>query len=405
MKTVCKSTRFSDVRYEVRGVLAEEAERLEARGENVIRLNIGNPASFGITAPPAAVETMSRNSASTQGYSNARGTAEAVEAILAYAKQKKLPNVTAETVFTGNGVSELIQMSLDALLNPGDEILIPTPDYPLWTAAATFAGGRVVHYNCDEASGWYPDTEDMERKVTDRTKAIVIINPNNPSGAIYPREILEEIAGVARRHDLVIFSDEIYDRLITDGTEHISIGALAPDVLCVTMNGLSKSHMLCGYRVGWMMLSGDTASARDYINGIATLADMRLCSNVPGQSVIANALSDKQRAEEYFIPGGRIYEQTETAWRMLQEIPGVTAVKPRAAFYIFPRLDIERFRITDDRKFALDLLREKKVLIVPGSGFNWAMPDHFRMVCLPQQDVMSEAVTRIGDFLENYRQN
>lgn len=404
MKTISRSARFSDVRYEVRGVLAEEAERMEARGEKVLKLNIGNPASFGFSAPESALEIMERSAASTQGYSNAHGTDEAIEAILGYAKQKKLPNVTAETVFTGNGVSELIQLTLDALLNPGDEILIPTPDYPLWTAAATFAGGKVVHYNCDEASDWYPDVADMERKVTDRTKALVIINPNNPSGAIYPKEILEKIVDVARRHDLVIFADEIYDRLITDGTEHISIGSLAPDVLCITMNGLSKSHMLCGYRVGWMMLSGDTVSTKDYIDGIATLADMRLCANVPGQNVIATALGGDQRAEEYFIPGGRIYEQTNTAWEMLVNIPGVSAVKPRAAFYIFPKLDIERFHITDDRRFALDLLKEKKVLVVPGSGFNWAEPDHFRVVCLPQRDIMADAVTRIGDFLEKYRQ-
>ena len=405
MKTIKKSSRFSNVSYEVRGVLAEEAERMEARGESVIKLNIGNPASFGFTAPQAALEMMRRSAALTQGYSNARGIPEAIEAILGYAEHKKIPGVTAENVFTGNGVSELIQLSLEALLNPGDEVLIPSPDYPLWTAAATFAGGRVVHYNCVEENNWYPDIEDMESKITGRTRAIVIINPNNPSGAIYPKEVLEKIAEVARRNNLIIFSDEIYDRLITDGTEHTSIASLATDVLCITMNGLSKSHMLCGYRVGWMVLSGDTEAAKDYINGIATLADMRLCSNVPGQAVIATALSGDRRAEEYFIPGGRVYEQTNTTWEMLVKIPGVSAVKPRAAFYIFPKLDAERFNITDDRKFALDLLREKKILVVPGSGFNWQEPDHFRIVCLPQKEVMQDAIARLGEFLETYRQN
>lgn len=404
MKTIKKSDRFSNVHYEVRGPLAEEAERMAARGENILMLNIGNPASFGFTAPETALEKMRRSAAETHGYSGAHGIPEAVNAILEYDRKKGIAGVCEEHIYTGNGASEMIEIALDALINPGDEILIPTPDYPLWTAAATFAGGKVVHYVCDEASDWYPDLEDMERKVTERTRAIVIINPNNPTGAIYPKEILEGIADIARRHDLILFSDEIYDRLILDGTEHISIAALAPDVLCVTMNGLSKSHMLCGYRIGWMTVSGATAAAEDYLEGINTLTNMRLCSNVPGQAVIAEALSGKQRAEEYFVQGGRIYDQVTSAWENLVSIPGVTAVRPRAAFYIFPKLDSERFHIADDNRFAMDFLKAKKVLIVPGSGFNWAKPDHFRVVCLPQTDVMADAMTRLKEFLEEYRQ-
>ena len=404
MKTIKKSDRLGNVHYELRGPLAEEAYRMEQNGETILKLNIGNPYSFGFTAPDAQLNKLGENARNSQGYSESHGIDSAIEAILRYAEQKGIPNVTATDIYTGNGASELIQISLDALLNPGDEILIPTPDYPLWTAAATFSGGKVVHYLCDEQSSWYPDLDDIESKITYKTKAIVIINPNNPTGAIYPREILEKIVDIARRHDLIIFSDEIYDRLVLDGEKATSIASLAPDVFCITMNGLSKSHMLCGYRIGWMVLSGNKEGASDYIDGINMLTNMRLCSNVPGQQIIASALSGKQRAEEYFLPGGRIYEQNRIVCDKISDIPGLSVVNPKAAFYAFPKLDIKRFNITDDSLFAMDFLKQKKVLIIPGSGFNWQMPDHFRIVCLPDASVMADAMDRLGDFLEDYHQ-
>ena len=404
MKTVNKSDRLKNVRYEVRGKLEEEAERLAAEGRPVLKLNIGNPAVFGFSASEPLLDELRTAAFRAQAYSGARGLEEAREAILAYAGKKGIPGVTLNDIYTGNGASELIEISLDALLNEGDEVLIPTPDYPLWTAAATFAGGKVVHYLCDERADWAPDLADMERKVSDRTKAIVVINPNNPTGAVYPRGILEGIADIARRHHLVIFSDEIYDRLLLDGGEAISIASLCPDVLCVTVNGLSKSHMLCGFRVGWMILSGDKASAHDYIDGINMLTDMRLCSNVPGQAVIAAALSGTMREEAYFTADGRVTEQRDLVYRMLNEIPGISAVKPKAAYYIFPRLDRERFALKDDRRFALDLLRETQIQVVPGSGFNWQEPDHFRIVYLPEAARLEKAMKDLGRFLETYQQ-
>ena len=309
-----------------------------------------------------------------------------------------------DTIYTGNGVSELIQLSMMALLENGDEILIPSPDYPLWTACATLAGGKAVHYMCDEQADWYPDIADMESKVTDRTKAIVIINPNNPTGAVYPREVLEEIVEVARRHQLMIFSDEIYDRLCMDGVEHISIASLAPDLPCVTFSGLSKSHMIAGYRIGWMVLSGNKYAMKDYIEGLNRLSNMRLCSNVPAQSIVQTALGGHQSVNDYIVPGGRVYEQRNYIWKALNEIPGVSAVKPKAAFYIFPKLDLERFNITNDEQFALDLLHDKKLLITCGTGFNWGEPDHFRIVYLPRQEVLEEAIAKLSDFLSYYRQ-
>lgn len=405
MKTLEKSVKLQNVRYEVRGPIAEEALRMEAEGEKVLKLNIGNPACFGFTAREEILEELRKSAFCAQAYSSASGLQDVREVILAYAREKTIPNADIEDIYTGNGASELIEISLDALLNSGDEILIPSPDYPLWTAAATHAGGKVVHYVCDEDSDWYPDLEDMERKITPKTKAIVIINPNNPTGAVYPKEVLEGIVAVARRHDLVIFSDEIYDRLLLEPEdEHISIASLAPDLLCVTLNGLSKSHMLCGFRIGWMILSGNRSAAKDYIEGIRMLTDMRLCSNVPGQSVIPAALGGTGREEEYFAPGGRVIAQRDTVYRMLNEIPGVSAVMPRAAFYIFPKIDAARFNIRDDRKFALDLLRETKILIVPGSGFNWQEPDHFRIVYLPDRDTLASAMNSFGKFMESYYQ-
>lgn len=378
---------------------------MEERGEQILKLNIGNPAVFGFSASQEILSEMKSAAEGAQAYSGAWGLESARQAILEYARGKNFPDVSLNDIYTGNGASELIQISLDALLNEGDEILIPSPDYPLWTAAATFAGGNVVHYLCDESADWYPDLQDMERKITPKTKAIVIINPNNPTGAVYPLEILEGIVNIARKHNLILFSDEIYDRLVLGEEPPISIASLAPDLLCVTMNGLSKSHMLCGYRIGWMILSGDKSSARDYIDGINILTDMRLCSNVPGQSVIPAALRGSRRAEEYFTQDGRVVRQRDTVTRMLNAIPGVSAVQPRAAFYIFPRLDRQKFHLTDDRRFALDLLRAKKILVVPGSGFNWQEPDHFRIVYLPEAEQLEKAMNDLGDFLSDYRQN
>lgn len=405
MRTFSKSNKLDNVLYDVRGPVVEEAARMEEAGLQVLKLNIGNPAPFGFSAPDEVILDMRDSIAGSQGYSDSRGTFAARKAIMQYAQLKHIPNVTMKDIYTGNGASELIQLSLHALLNSGDEILIPSPDYPLWTACANLAGGKAVHYICDEQSEWYPDLNDIESKITDRTKAIVIINPNNPTGALYPKELLEQIVEIARKHELIIFSDEIYDRLVMDGLEHISIASLAPDLFCVTFSGLSKSHMVCGFRVGWMILSGNKAIAKDYIDGLNMLSNMRLCSNVPGQSIIQTALGGYQSVNEYIVPGGRIYEQREFIYNALNDIPGITAVKPKAAFYIFPKIDTKKFNITNDNQFALDFLRKKKVLFVPGSGFNWHEPDHFRIVYLPRLSVLKEAADKMRDFLETYHQN
>ena len=404
MRKFTKSNKLDNVLYDVRGPVVDEAARMEENGLKVLKLNIGNPAPFGFTAPDEIITDMRDSISSSQGYSDSRGIFAARKAIMQYAQIKKLPNVTMKDIYTGNGASELIQLSLHALLNNGDEILIPSPDYPLWTACANLAGGRAVHYICDEQAEWYPDLDDIEKKITDRTKAIVIINPNNPTGALYPKELLERIVDIARRHELIIFSDEIYDRLVMDGGEHISIGSLAPDLFCVTFSGLSKSHMVCGFRVGWMIFSGNKKIAADYIEGVNMLSNMRLCSNVPGQSIIQTALWGYQSVNEYIVPGGRVYEQREYIYNALNDIPGITAVKPKAAFYIFPKIDVKKFNITDDNQFALDFLKEKKVLIVPGSGFNWKEPDHFRIVYLPSLGDLKQATDKLADFLSHYRQ-
>ena len=404
MRQFNKSSKLDHVLYDVRGPVVDEANRMEQAGTHVLKLNIGNPAPFGFRTPDEVVQDMSRQLVDCEGYSNSHGLFSARKAIMQYAQLKHLPNLDMDTIYTGNGVSELIQLSMMALLENGDEILIPSPDYPLWTACATLAGGKAVHYMCDEQADWYPDIADMESKVTDRTKAIVIINPNNPTGAVYPREVLEEIVEVARRHQLMIFSDEIYDRLCMDGVEHISIASLAPDLPCVTFSGLSKSHMIAGYRIGWMVLSGNKYAMKDYIEGLNMLSNMRLCSNVPAQSIVQTALGGHQSVNDYIVPGGRVYEQRNYIWKALNEIPGVSAVKPKAAFYIFPTLDRERFNITNDEQFALDLLHDKKLLITCGTGFNWGEPDHFRIVYLPRQEVLEEAIAKLSDFLSYYRQ-
>ena len=404
MRTFAKSSKLDHVLYDVRGPVVDEAARLEENGLKILKLNIGNPAAFDFHAPDEVITDMRDSIAHSQGYSDSRGIFAARKSIMQYAQIKGIPNVTMKDIYTGNGASELIQLSMHALLNSGDEVLIPAPDYPLWTACANLAGGKAVHYICDEKSGWLPDLEDMEKKVTDKTKAIVVINPNNPTGALYPKDLLLRIVDIARRHELMIFSDEIYDRLVMDGEQHVSTASLAPDLFCVTFSGLSKSHMVCGFRVGWMILSGNKAIAKDYMEGIQMLSNMRLCSNVPGQSIIQTALWGYQSVNEYIVPGGRVYEQREIIFNALNEIPGVTAVKPKAAFYIFPKLDVKKFHITDDNRFALDFLRSKKVLIVPGSGFNWPKPDHFRIVYLPRRSVLTEASNKLRDFLATYHQ-
>ncbi|MBQ5758294.1 MAG: aminotransferase class I/II-fold pyridoxal phosphate-dependent enzyme, partial [Clostridia bacterium] len=397
MRTFQKSNKLDHVLYDVRGPVVDEAARMEEAGLKILKLNIGNPAPFGFTAPDEVITDMRDSISNSQGYSESRGIFAARKAIMQYAQIKNIPNVSMKDIYTGNGASELIQLSLHALLNNGDEVLIPSPDYPLWTACTNLAGGKAVHYICDEQSEWMPDPDDIRKKVSDRTKAIVIINPNNPTGALYPKELLEEIVEIAREHELIIFSDEIYDRLVMDGEKHVSIASLAPDLFCVTFSGLSKSHMVCGFRVGWMILSGNKKIAKDYIAGVNMLSNMRLCSNVPGQSIIQTALGGYQSVNEYIVPGGRIYEQREFIYKALNDIPGISAVKPKAAFYIFPKIDVKKFNITNDTQFALDFLREKRVLIVPGSGFNWKDPDHFRVVYLPRMDVLMETMEKLKD--------
>ena len=384
MRTFEKSTKLDNVCYDVRGPVVEEADRMIADGVHILKLNIGNPAPFGFTAPEEVIRDMMRNLPETEGYSDSKGLFPARKAIMQYCQLKKISNVEIGDIYTGNGVSELITMSMQGLLNNGDEILMPSPDYPLWTAAANLAGGHPVHYMCDEAANWYPDMDDIRSKITDRTKGIVIINPNNPTGALYPREVLQEIVDIAREHQLIIFADEIYDRLVMDGEEHISIASLAPDLFCVTLNGLSKSHRIAGFRVGWMCLSGDKSCAKGYIEGLNMLASMRLCSNVPAQSIVQTALGGYQSSDELLLPGGRIYEQREFIYKALNRIPGISAVKPKAAFYIFPKIDTSMYNIHNDEQFVLDFLRQEKVLLVHGGGFNWPEPDHFRVVYLPR---------------------
>ena len=404
MREFKKSSKLDNVLYDVRGPVVEEANRMEACGTQVLKLNIGNPAPFGFRTPDEVIYDMSHQLTDCEGYSPSQGLFSARKAIMQYAQLKKLPNVSIDDIYTGNGVSELINLCMSALLDDGDEILIPSPDYPLWTACATLAGGKAVHYICDEQSEWYPDIDDMRKKITDRTKAIVIINPNNPTGALYPKEVLQQIVDLAREHQLIIFSDEIYDRLVMDGLEHVSIASLAPDLFCVTFSGLSKSHMIAGFRIGWMILSGAKERAKGYIEGIKMLSSMRLCSNVPAQAIVQTALGGYQSVAEYVKPGGRVYEQRECIYNALKDIPGISVVKPHAAFYIFPKLDVEKFNITDDEQFALDFLHEKQVLLVPGKGFNWGAPDHFRVVYLPNTRQLETASQKLKEFLSTYRQ-
>ena len=404
MRTFLKSHKLDYVSYDVRGPVLSEAERMESQGIRILKLNIGNPAPFGLMAPEEIVHDMIMNIPEAEGYSNSKGVFSARKAIMQYHQLKGLPNLDVDHIYTGNGVSEMISMAMQGLLDNEDEVLVPSPDYPLWTACVTLAGGKAVHYRCDEEADWFPDVADIRKKVTDKTKAIVIINPNNPTGAVYSKDLLLEIVKIAREHELIIFSDEIYDRLVMDGIRHVSIASLAPDVFCVTLNGLSKSHRIAGFRVGWMVLSGRKDHVQGYIEGLNMLSSMRLCSNVPAQMIIQTALGGTQSADQLLLPGGRIYEQRECVDRMVNDIPGLSQVRPHGAFYTFPKIDVKKFNITDDERFCMDLLHEKRVLLVPGKGFHWEEPDHFRIVYLPRVEVLKEAIGAIGDFLDGYHQ-
>ena len=405
MKTFQKSHKLDNVCYDIRGPVMDEANRMIAAGETILKLNIGNPAPFGFRAPDEVIEAMSGNLTSTEGYSDSKGLLSARQAIADYCVNvKHIAGVTPDDIYTGNGASELITMSMQGLLDSGDEVLVPAPDYPLWTASVTLAGGTAVHYICDEQADWYPDIADIRSKITPRTKGIVIINPNNPTGALYPRELLEEIAQIARENGLIVYSDEIYDRLVMDGLEHTSISAIAPDIFSITFNGLSKSHLIAGYRCGWMTLCGEKSHVKGYIEGLNLLSSMRLCSNVPAQSLIPVALKNADTTKELLVPGGRVYEQREFIWKAINDIPGMSAVKPKAAFYIFPKMDMQKFHITNDEQFVLDFLREKKILLTHGGGFHWETPDHFRIVYLPRLDVLRQAADGLRDFLADYRQ-
>lgn len=405
MRTFDKSHKLDEVAYDVRGPVVEEANRMAAENIDIINLNIGNPAAFDFFAPNEILQDLAYNLKDSQGYSHSKGIFSARKAIMQYCQLKHIPNVEIDDIYTGNGVSELVNLSMQGLLDDGDEILIPSPDYPLWTACATLAGGHAVHYACDEAANWYPDLNDIESKITERTKGIVVINPNNPTGSLYPKEVLEGIVEIARRHELIIFADEIYDRLTMDDKEHVAIASLAPDLFCVNFNGLSKSHRIAGFRVGWMCLSGDKSKAKGYIEGLNMLSSMRLCANVPGQSIIQTALGGHQSLEALLVPGGRIYEQREFIYNAINSIDGLSTTKPDAAFYIFPRIDTKKFNITSDEKFALDLLQQEHILVVHGGGFNYPTPDHFRIVFLPNLHDLELVAERLERFLANYRQH
>ncbi|RKZ56899.1 MAG: aminotransferase [Gammaproteobacteria bacterium] len=404
MRTIKKSHKLDSVCYDIRGPVHREARRLEEEGHKILKLNIGNPAPFGFDAPEEIVQDMIHNVPVSQGYSDSRGLFSGRKAVMQYSQQKGIANVSIDDVYLGNGASELIVMSMQALINNGDEVLIPAPDYPLWTAAVSLSGGNPVHYICDEASDWYPDIDDIKSKITRNTRGIVIINPNNPTGAVYPQDILESIIELARQNDLIIFSDEIYDKIIYDEAKHISTASLADDVFCITYNGLSKAYRVAGFRAGWMVISGDKAHATDYIEGIELLASMRLCSNVPGQHAIQTALGGYQSINELIVPGGRLYEQRNLAYDMLTAIPGISCVKPQGAMYIFAKMDQKKYHIKNDEKMVLDLLKQEKILIVHGSAFNWPDTDHFRVVFLPNVEILRKAMHSVENFFSTYKQ-
>lgn len=403
LRPILKSNKLDDVLYEIRGPAMDLARQMEEDGQKIIKLNIGNLAVFGFDAPDEIVQDMIRNMHGAAGYTDSKGMFAPRRAVVHYTQSKQIDGVTIDDVYLGNGASELIVMAMQGLLNNGDEVLVPAPDYPLWTAAVSLAGGKPVHYVCDEQAGWFPDIDDMRRKITPNTRALVVINPNNPTGALYPREVLLEIIELARQHQLIIYADEIYDKTLYDLAEHVSIASLADDVLFVTLNGLSKNYRSCGYRAGWMVLSGDKRHAGGYIEGLNMLASMRLCANAPGQFAIQTALGGYQSIGELVGPGGRLLRQRDLAYQLLTAIPGVSCVKPKAALYMFPKLDPAMYPIADDRQFICELLAEEKVLLVQGTGFNWIAPDHFRLVFLPNTDDLTDACARIARFLDGYR--
>lgn len=403
LKTVTKSSKLANVCYDIRGPVLDKARQMEEEGQKIIKLNIGNIAAFGLQPPDEIVQDMIRNLPDAAGYTDSKGLFAPRKAVVHYCQEKGIAGVTVDDVYLGNGASELIVMALNALLDNGDEVLLPAPDYPLYTAAVALSGGQPVHYICDESNGWLPDLDDIRAKITPRTKAIVVINPNNPTGALYPKELLQALVEIARQHQLIVMADEIYDKTLYDGEVHTSIASLSDDVLTLTFNGLSKNYRSCGYRAGWMVVSGDKRHAADYITGLNMLASMRLCANTPGQLAIQTALGGYQSINDLVAPGGRLARQRDLAYELLSQIPGVSVVKPKAALYMFPRLDPEIYPIEDDQQFAYDLLAEEKVLIVQGTGFNWKTPDHFRLVFLPNTDDLREAVGRIERFLAHYR--
>jgi len=400
-----QSAKLANVCYDIRGPVLQEAKRMEAEGHHVLKLNIGNPAPFGFEAPEEMLQDIILNLPNAHGYGDSKGLPSARRAVVQYYQSRNVTGVDIDDVWLGNGVSELIVMSLQALLNNGDEVLIPMPDYPLWTAAVSLCGGRAVHYLCDESAEWQPDLDDIAAKITPRTKALVIINPNNPTGAVYSRELLEQLVELARRHNLVLFADEIYDKILYDGVEHVCVASLAPDMLCLTFNGLSKAYRVAGFRTGWMVVSGPKQHATSYIEGLDILANMRLCPNVPTQYAVQTALGGYQSINDLVLPGGRLHDQRDAAWKLLNDIPGVSCVKPKGALYAFPRLDPTVYRIHDDERFVLDLLRAEKLLVVQGTGFNWPRPDHFRVVTLPRVSDIEDAMGRIRRFLAGYRQD
>ena len=404
VRKIVQSRKLHGVRYDVRGPILVEAQRLEAEGHRILKLNIGNPAPFGFEAPQPILQDMIHHLPEAQGYSDSRGIFSARTAVANYYQGKGLTGTRVDDVYIGNGVSELITMVLQAFVDDGNEILVPAPDYPLWTGAVTLTGGVPVHYRCDEADGWNPDLADIEAKITPNTQAIVIINPNNPTGAVYSPEVVQGLVDIARRHDLVVFADEIYEKIVFEDAVHHHAAAFAgDDVLCLTFSGLSKAYRVCGYRAGWVMVSGPQHLAEDFLEGLTLLANMRMCANVPAQHAIQTALGGYQSIDEYIGPGGRFYEQSMTAWRLLNEIPGVSCVKPRGSLYCFPRLDPQVYPIRDDQQFVIDLLRAKKILVTHGTGFNWFEPDHFRLVTLPDVDMLTEAIGRIAEFLASVR--
>jgi alanine-synthesizing transaminase len=403
LKPIVKSRKLANVAYDIRGPVLDKARQMEEEGHKIIKLNIGNVAAFGLEPPDEIVQDMIRNMPHAAGYTDSKGLFAPRKAVVHYTQQKNVRGVSIDDVYLGNGASELIGIGMNALLNDGDEVLIPSPDYPLYTAVVGLSGGTPVHYLCDESSDWLPDIADMRAKITPNTKAVVVINPNNPTGALYPESVLRDIVQVAREHQLIVFADEIYDKTLYDGHAHTSIASLAEDVLFVTVNGLSKNYRSCGYRAGWMVVSGEKRHARDYIEGLNMLASLRLCANTPGQLAIQTALGGYQSIDDLVAPSGRLCRQRDLAYRLLSEIPGVSVVKPKAALYMFPRLDPKMYRIDDDQQFAYELLSEQKVLIVQGTGFNWSSTDHFRIVFLPNSDDLGDAIGRIGRFLEHYR--